>query len=336
VAREVSIVIPTHQRLEVLRRALASLDQQTAPAGSYEVIVAVDRSSDGTSEMLRELRTSYPLRAVQAPSPGRAAACNAGVAAAAGDVLLLLDDDMEVTPGLVANHRRHHPPGSRVCVLGPVPVQARDHRRDAAAYVTAKFNAHLERLAEPDHEFSVRDFYTGNASLRLEIMREVGGFDESFTVYGNEDVELAVRLRRAGVTLRFDPDAVANQTYDKSLGALLRDTRAKGATTVRLARLHPEVFASLRLAQPEDASAPWLAARALLLRLARAAPPTVTGVFALARPLERAGLWRRPLFYRAVLDYAFWVGADAELGAAGDLPDLTELAKRLRRLRVKS
>jgi trans-aconitate methyltransferase len=280
--------------------------------------------------MLKGFAAPYPLRSVAAPFPGRAAACNAGVAAAAGEVLVLLDDDMEVGPTFVASHRRHHPPGSRLCVLGPVPVRPDGQRQRAATYVGAKFAAHLARLAQTDHEFSVRDFYSGNASLRLEVMREIGGFDESFTAYGNEDVELALRLRAAGVTLRFDPEAVANQTYDKSLGALLRDTRAKGATTVRLARMHPEIFESLRLANPEDASRLWLTARPLLLRLARSAPRSADGVFALAALLERSGLWRQPLFYRAALDYAFWVGADAELDGTEDFPDLAELARRLR------
>ena len=73
----------------------------------------------------------------------------------------------------------------------------------------ARFAAHLARLAEPDHVYVARDFYSGNSSLRADVLRELGGFDESFIAYGNEDVELALRLRMAGVTLRYDPEAVA-------------------------------------------------------------------------------------------------------------------------------
>ena len=64
-------------------------------------------------------------------------------------------------------------------------------------------------LAQPGHEFTARDFYSGNASLRTEILREVGGFSESFTVYGNEDVDLSLRLRARGVELRYDAGALA-------------------------------------------------------------------------------------------------------------------------------
>ncbi len=158
-----------------------------------------------------------------------------------------------------------------------------------------------------------RDFYSGNASLRTEAMRAVGGFDESFTVYGNEDVDLSLRLRAAGVELGYDPAALARQEYDKELAALARDTTEKGRTTVQLARGHPEVFAQLRLAVPWDGSRPWLAARSLLLWLTRRFGAVRRIVLWKAALLERLGLWRQPLFYRAVLDYAFWAGVEAEL-----------------------
>ena len=47
--------------------------------------------------------------------------------------------------------------------------------------------------------------------------------------------------------------------------------------------------------------------------LTRRRAATAAGFFALTALLERLGLWRQPLFYRAVLDYAFWAGVDAAL-----------------------
>ena len=162
-------------------------------------------------------------------------------------------------------------------------------------------------------------------------MRAVGGFDESFGIYGNEDVELALRLRKAGVELGYDPEALAWQSYDKDLGGLQRDTLAKGRTTVQLARRHLEVFPDLRLANPDDSSRPWLAVRAVLLALTRRLPATATVVFALFSLLERLGLWRAPLFYRPVLDFAFWAGVDAELRESNDEGELSKLAGELAR-----
>jgi GT2 family glycosyltransferase len=309
---------------------LDSLGAQTA-AGEFEVVVGVDGSTDGTIEMLEAFGGPFGLSWIPSPKRGRAATCNAALAAARGEVLIVLDDDMRVVEDFVERHSRHHPPGSRVCVLGAVPVELGPSSTLAAAYVRRKFDLHLSRLRDPEHLNLPRSFYTGNASLRAEVLREVGGFDESFGVYGNEDVELALRLRAAGVTLAFDPDAVAHQEYGKDLRGLQHDTFEKGRTTVLLARSHPAVFGDLRLAAPRESSRPWLSLRSMLLRGAARIPATISAVFAVAAFLERMGLWRQPLFYRAVLDYAFWAGAEAELRESNDEGELAWLAGELRR-----
>jgi GT2 family glycosyltransferase len=330
-APQVSVVIPTHQRREALRRVLESLASQTLEPADYEAVVAVDGSSDGTLEMLEAFPPPLQLRWVSPPGRGRAGACNAAVAAARGEVTVILDDDMRCVAEFVERHRDDHPPGSRRCVLGAVPVELEGNSPRAARYVKEKFDLHLSRLSDPEHLALPRSFYTGNASLRTEVMREVGGFDDSFGIYGNEDVELALRLRQASVELGYDPAALAYQSYDKDLGGLQADTLAKGRTTVQLVRRHPEVFADLRLAHPDEGSRPWLAARAALLALARRLPATSGAVFSLCSLLERLGGWRFPVFYRPVLDYAFWAGVDAALRESNDEGKLSMLAGELQR-----
>jgi GT2 family glycosyltransferase len=330
-APAVSVLIPTHQRREALRAALGSLAEQSAEPASYEVVVATDACSDGTAEMIDSLDVPYALRRVEPQGRGRAAAVNAALAAARGEIAIVLDDDMRVVPEFVKRHSSHHPPGSRRCVLGAVPVELDSGSTHAARYVKAKFDRHLSRLSDPEHLALPRSFYTGNASLRVEVLREVGGFDESFGIYGNEDVELSLRLRKAGVELGYDPEGKAVQEYGKDLGGLQRDTLEKGRTTVLLARSHPEVIHQLRLAEPAEASRPWLAARALLLCLTRRLPGITAGVFAFFSLLEGAGLWRFPLFYRPVLDYAFWAGVDAALRESNNEGELSKLAGELKR-----
>lgn len=327
----VSVVIPTHQRCEEVGRALRSLFGQTVPPDRYEVIVSIDGSTDGTRELLATLGPPYPLCVAEEPRRGRAAACNAALELARGEIVIVLDDDMEVIPEFIERHSRHHPPGSRVCVMGAVPVRIDERSPLAARHIANRFEAHLATIGQPDHVFVPRDFYSGNTSLRADVLREVGGFDDSFTGYGNEDVELGVRLRDAGVVLRYDPTATARQEYAKDLRELCRDTLAKGGTTVLLARARPAVFDALRLAQPYDASRPWIAARSILLALTRRIRRTSDAVFGVAAVLERIGLWRQPLFYRALLDYAFWTGAEEALRDSADQGPLAVLASELHR-----
>ena len=329
-APAVSVIIPTHQRRESLRRTLDSLRNQSVPAATYEVVVGVDGSTDGTREMLDDHPASYPLRSVALPHRGRAAACNAAIREASADILIVLDDDMEVVPEFVERHRAHHPPHTRSCVMGAVPVLVERGSPLAARYVEAKFAAHMERLGDRGHRELPRSFYSGNTSMRAELFRDAGGFDESFTAYGNEDVELAQRLRAAGASIEYDPLAVAHQRYEKDLRGLAVDTFAKGGTTVLLAAAHPDIFGSLRLAEPRESSRPWLAARAVLLALTRLDRRIAGALFGAASLLERLGLWRAPLFYRAVLDYSFWAGVDDRLGDSEE-ENLKRLAVELHR-----
>lgn len=326
----VSVVIPTHQRRELLRRTLIALARQDLPSESFEVVVSIDRSADGTRELLGGFRASYELHVIETPRPGRAAACNAAIEFARREVLVILDDDMEPAPTLLSSHRRHHLAGTRVCVLGAAPIRTDAASPPIVRYVAAKFNLHLATLAQPGHAFVLRDFYSGNASIRRDVLLEVGGFDEAFSLYGNEDLELSLRLKNAGVELRFDAEAVAEQGYSKSFAELAQNTFEKGETAVLFARKHPEAFDGLQLATYNTGSARWLGVRALLLALTRRLPRTQTWALRLAEAVERFPAAQRPLFYRFALDYFYWAGVSGAVAGPPAGP-LAQLAVDIRR-----
>jgi glycosyltransferase involved in cell wall biosynthesis len=93
--------------------------------------------------------------------------------------------------------------------MGAVPMAVKDGAPPHVRYLAAKFDEHLSRLARPDHSFQIRDFYSGNASIRRNELLTAGLFDDRFRSYGNEDLELAHRLVKSGVRLGFSPEAVA-------------------------------------------------------------------------------------------------------------------------------
>ena len=168
-----SVVIPTHQRRASILRALAALAQQDIPSDSFEVVVSVDGSNDGTDEAIAAFDAPYTLRVIHGPRRGRASACNAAIDLAGGEIVVILDDDMEPAPACLRNHSLHHTPGSRICAMGAVPIHVNPTSRPVVRYVATKFEKHLEKLAEPDHEFVVRDFYSGNASARRTCSRRL-------------------------------------------------------------------------------------------------------------------------------------------------------------------
>jgi glycosyltransferase involved in cell wall biosynthesis len=319
-APQVSVVIPTYRRRDSVDQALKALAQQSLPAPAFEVIVSIDGSEDGTRELVAGFPADYALHGLWQLNRGRAAAVNAGLRQAAGRVVVLLDDDMEPAPGCLKAHWESHAGiGPRRGVVGAAPIRLDANApRVAAEYVAPKFNRHLERLADADHRFGLRDFYTGNFSICRQVLLEVGQFDEDFKIYGNEDLELSYRLTRAGVALAYSAEALAYQHYTKDFPALARDTLAKGQTAVLLARKHPDTFNALQLSTYAQGSPAWRAVRAALLALAARRPGTLdTLVRGVGRLERRPGRVLR-VAYRWVLDVCYWAGVQKALqGGAG-------------------
>jgi glycosyltransferase involved in cell wall biosynthesis len=251
--------------------------------------------------MAQELDLPYPLRIISQPNRGRAAARNHGAAKASGELLVLLDDDMEAQPSLLSAHRRAHADSPvSLGIIGAVPITG------ATSYVEAKFNQHLELLARKSEITTARDIYTGNFSVRRDVFEEAGCFDEAFTEYGNEDVEFALRLRQKGVRFLYSPDAIARQYHAKTVRERVRDAKSKGRTAVLLADKHPECWSELELANFHRASQPWRFLRGLLLWISRTWAPAETMIISTASLLSRSHRIERLL-----LNYCFWIGVSS-------------------------
>ena len=307
----VSVVIPTYERRLSLERTLRALSLQTMPPDQFEVVVSIDGSTDGTREMVAAFRAPYSLIAQWQQNRGRAAARNSGIALARGDVLVLFDDDMEPAPGCLTAHLAAHRPGPPRAVIGAAPIVEEPAATTASAYVRHKFNTHLERLADPNHVFALRDFYGGNLSIERRVLVDAGGFDEEFVIYGNEDLELWWRLHARGVELTFSRDAVAYQHYTKDFAGLAQDSIAKGRTSVLLAQKHPATRGQLKLAT--FTRGPWL--RRVLIQLVlsvmRAWPRTVDAVVAIVPTLCRVPAPGRMKMLGLALDFCYVAGVQA-------------------------
>jgi cellulose synthase/poly-beta-1,6-N-acetylglucosamine synthase-like glycosyltransferase len=323
-----TVVVPTRSPLRCLTRTLDALAHQDFD-DPFEVIVSLSGAAAAAAAPLSALATPYPLRVLVQERGGRAAACNRALESARGAVVAILDDDMQPVRGWLSAHVRRHEPTSRLCTVGPVPVEIGRADAPVAAYVATRFERHHERLSRPEHRFGLRDFYSGNIAVRRELLLELGGFDARFVEYGNEDLELFLRLTNAGVTVVYEPRALARQRYDKDLAALAADTFQKGGTAVQLACLHPHTAAQLRLGEFWNDSFRWRSARASLLAVSRRLPRFEQLVVRTACALERVPAVRRFGFYRFFLDFMYWRGAEAALNAA-PARQLADVARVLR------
>lgn len=321
-----SVVVPTFQRRESVLRLLASFNTQTFPAAAFEVIVAIDGSTDGTAQAVRGFEGPFRVVPLEGPNRGRAGACNAGMRAASGDLVIMLDDDMEPSPEFLDGHARAHEGSMTRAVVGAAPIVDAPDSPPFVRYMAHGFRSRLDRMAQPGYRLRFRDVYTGNFSARRDVLQAIGGFDESFRVYGHEDYELALRLQSAGAELAYSADALAWQHYEKTFAAFARDGIARGRTAVLFAAKHPEVVDRIKLSEFRQWPWRWRALRDVLLRLSRVTDRVPAWVVAVVEQVERREPRRLDKWYTMAIDYLYWYGAlaaqrdqraDAAGGSAG-------------------
>jgi glycosyltransferase involved in cell wall biosynthesis/GT2 family glycosyltransferase len=314
----VSIVIPTYRRPASVIRLLRALGTQDPSSPVFEVIVALDGEDADLERALAEIAWPFPLQVVSVPHGGRAHAANAGIRRSRGEVVILLDDDMEPTGGLVSAHAAAHTGVEDRAVVGTVPIDTAGASH-VVRYVGRKFERHLRLLARSGHAMTYREFYSGNFSARRATLVRVGLFDEAFREYGNEDGELALRLIDAGVHLVFSTAAAARQHYMKDFPGLALDTQSKGRTALLLARKWPDQAQALKLSTFDRGSRKWLTLRRLLLRAEASGWPITRSVLCWVSVHDRLHLPRLFLIYELVLDYCYWVGVRSAM-RLGDEP----------------
>ena len=233
-------MIPTYQRRDVVVSSVQALAAQNEQ--SFEVIVVVDGSTDRTAEALRDLTLPFPLRVIQQPNAGRAAAVNVGAEQARGRLLLILDDDMEADPRLLEEHDASHRAGVDV-VLGHIPLHSESPDSVVSRAVGAWAETRGRRLAERPHQLPLSELITGQMSIERELFLRIGGFDTRFTrggAFGNEDHDLAARLLEEGCVIAFNVEAVSHQRYVVTPRQYLEQWRDVGAADVLLARKWPD------------------------------------------------------------------------------------------------
>lgn len=242
---DISVVIPTYNRIDTLVHAVAALLASDMPPERFELLVCDSNSTDATAAYLAETCARHPnVRYLPGAYSGRAAARNAGIAAASGEIVLFNDSDILASPDLLARHLQRHRERAGIAVVG-LEVQVknlddyarkRDHPQERGS------------LHPPSRKrLSWLYFLTGNASVRRADLQRAGGFDESFTGYGHEDLELGYRLQKAGIEIVYEPLAVNYHCQDVAHDDQKEKMKLAGRSTVRFYRKHPDFAVKVNL-----------------------------------------------------------------------------------------
>ena len=221
-----SVIIPVRNGADDLPACLDALLAQSYPA--VEIIAVDDASTDASAELIA---ARYPqVKLIRhADNVGFGGACNAGLAAAQGDPLVLLNQDTAVRPDWlaalvdvlqstpdvgIAGSKALYPDGTIQHAGGVIDERGNGTHRGVGAAESDAF----DQLAD-------MDYVTGaSLALRRAVYTQIGGLDEGFAPVYFEDVDLCLRARAAGWRVVYAPESVlvhhersaaAGQSYEQ-------------------------------------------------------------------------------------------------------------------------
>lgn len=210
-SRLFSIVIPHWNGKHHLQPCLDALARQTYQP--IEVIVVDNASTDGSQAYLRE---NYPsVRLIELPeNRGFTGACNAGIEAARGEWIALLNNDTEVEPNwaaaVVDAFDRYPEVGSVASKM--LLFDKRDHIHTAGDFFTKDGRAGNRGVWQHDEGQFDREEYVfsacgGSAVYRKIMLDDIGLLDDDF-FFSLEDVDLGWRAQWAGWRCLYTPNAI--------------------------------------------------------------------------------------------------------------------------------
>jgi glycosyltransferase involved in cell wall biosynthesis len=229
---EVSVVVPTFNRPELLDRCLDALvDQSLAPA-SYEIVIADDAASETTRLQVDAWRRRccesgpaihyLPVR----DSRGPAGARNVGWRHAQGRVLAFTDDDcIPDREWLAAGCRamRDGMIGASGRIIVPLPDDPTDYERNAAGLATS-------------------EFVTANCFYLRSALEAVGGFDERFAMAWREDADLWLTFIERGEPLAAAEDATVVHPLRPAPWGVSLSQQRKSQYNALLYKKHPVLY----------------------------------------------------------------------------------------------
>ena len=221
------MVVPTWNGRGLILACLESLSMQTFY--DFEIVVVDDGSDDGTSAHVKERFPDVRLITFD-HNAGFCVAVNKGIEESAGDLIILLNNDMTVAPDFI-ERLVAAAAATDAALFAPLVVwrdephiiySAGDMQRRNGRPESIGFRRPLEGFPFSEDVFGVS---AGAALYRRKVFETVGVFDPAYGIYFS-DSDLSFRARLAGFRARFVRDAVAYHVGSASLfGKTLKRTR---------------------------------------------------------------------------------------------------------------
>jgi glycosyltransferase involved in cell wall biosynthesis len=209
---QISVVVPTYRRRELLRKCLSSLLNQDFPGDQYEIIVVEDGSDEGREVVESLPKGDVAVHYFQAPHRGHASTYDLGLDKARKEIVAFIDDDAKAPPtwlreiaSVLAETRERGVAG----VGGRISPDYPSEKLDACLtprgdLIWSGYDVVVPGLPQVD-------FLPGaNMAFWRSVLRDAGGFDRSFsrTISWRHETDVSLRVRSRGYRLVFDSKLV--------------------------------------------------------------------------------------------------------------------------------
>jgi GT2 family glycosyltransferase len=223
----------------ILLRVLDALERQEG-APPFETIVINDGSSDDTDAAMSQ-RRGIVYRRQENAGPGRAR--NHGVSLAQGEFVIFIGDDTVPEPRFVAEHARVHRDSGDdplVAALGYTGWPPGERVTAFMDYINDYGLQFGYRLIEDGAIVPFNFFYTSNISISRQLLGSEP-FDTTFPAAAWEDIELAYRLDKEGLRIRYNAKAVTRHYHPMTVDSFARRQYTVGKSGAIFYRKHPEL-----------------------------------------------------------------------------------------------
>lgn len=224
--KSVSIIIPNYNGVALLEKYLTGTMRSVKKTGvSFEVIVVDDCSTDSS---VNWIRANYPEvnLLVNPTNMGFSVTCNRGIAVAKNELVLLLNNDVSLSEDYFENLWTYFQDPETFGVMGRI-VNSDNKIEDAArrlCFSGLKFKASRFFYFKNPHQRTPTAYLSGaNALVRRAMLVRLGGFDEVFSPYYCEDVDLSFRAWSLGWRCYYEHQAICHH----EVSSTIRSTVAK-------------------------------------------------------------------------------------------------------------
>lgn len=196
---QISVIICTYDRKELLNSTLDSLGKQNFPLESFEVIIVDDGSSDGTEELCNSFkRTFLNFKYVKSRHSGLSHSRNIGIQHAQGNFILFTDDDCIVDKNWIKNFALNH--GNKDIISGAINFDSRNYW--SISHHISQFSNMLPRKRSGKTKFLAG----ANMGIKKGVFETIKWFDEKFE--RAQDMEFGVRAQKYGHMIYFEPRSI--------------------------------------------------------------------------------------------------------------------------------